>query len=48
MVKINVDLISEVDKRIIGMRFLSLVEKFYENPKNEKAFQKGLKNKHNK
>lgn len=45
MVKFNVDLISEADNRIIGMRFLPLVKKFYENPENEKAFQKCLKNK---
>lgn len=31
MVKINVDLISEADNRIIGMNFSELVEKFCEN-----------------
>lgn len=43
MVKINLDLISEADSRIIGMRFLELVEDFYKKPENEKAFQKWLK-----
>lgn len=40
---IDLELISEEEQRKIARAFLPPIEKFYENPENEKAFQKWLK-----
>lgn len=42
---INLELIDKEEQRKIAQAFLPLIEKFYENPENKKAFQKWLKNK---
>lgn len=40
---INLELIDKKEQRQIAKRFLPLIEKFYENPENKKAFHKWLK-----
>lgn len=40
---IDVSKISAADNRIIGMRFLPLVEDYFKDEKHEAAFQKWLK-----
>lgn len=36
---IKLELIDKDEQRQIAKRFLPLIEKFYENPKNQKAFE---------
>lgn len=42
---INLELIDKENKRKIAQAFLPLIENFYKNSKNKKAFQKWLKSK---
>lgn len=36
----NLELIDKDEQRRIAKRFLKLIEKFYENPENQKSFEK--------
>ena len=43
---INIEAMSESEKRQIGYNWHELMKKFYSNPENERKFQEWLKNKH--
>lgn len=43
---INIDAMSESEKRQIGYNWNEMLEKFYSNPKNERKFQEWLKEKY--
>lgn len=39
---INLELIDKEERRKIAKRFLPLIEKFYESPKNQRKFKEWL------